>query len=114
MGGGMSANEHWHYESFAIPAGAVRVATSDACPNQTRAMGLHLAMQFHIEINETKMVNWVTDDDAKCTQAQQQYATVQDRVTMLNGIVYHMKKHQGTADRIYQKWLSHTDLAPMQ
>lgn len=99
---------HWHYESFAIPAGAVRVATSDACPNQAWAMGPHLAMQFHIEINETKMLTWVTDDDAKWTQAQQQHATVQDKVTMLNGIVYHLEKHQSTADSIYQKWLSTT------
>ena len=102
---------HWHYESFSIPAGAVRVATSNACPNQAWAMGQHLAMQFHIEINETKMLTWVTDDDAKWTQAQQQHATVQDKVTMLNGIVYHLEKHQTTADSIYKKWLSTTPWA---
>jgi len=102
---------HWHYESFSIPAGAVRVATSPACPNQAWALGPHLAMQFHIEINETKMVNWVAEDDAKWTHAQQQYATVQDKVAMLNGIVYHLEKHQATADSIYKKWLSTTPWA---
>jgi GMP synthase-like glutamine amidotransferase len=102
---------HWHYESFSIPAGAVRVATSDACPNQAWAMGPHLAMQFHIEINETKMVNWVTDDDAKWAQAREQYATVQDKIDMLAGIPYHLAQHQATADSIYQKWLSTTPWA---
>jgi GMP synthase-like glutamine amidotransferase len=102
---------HWHYESFSIPAGAVRVATSPACPNQAWALGPHLAMQFHREINETKMVNWVAEDDAKWTHAQQQYATVQDKVAMLNGIVYHLEKHQATADSIYKKWLSTTPWA---
>jgi GMP synthase (glutamine-hydrolysing) len=102
---------HWHYESFGIPAGAVRVATSDACPNQAWAMGPHLAMQFHIEINETKMVTWVTEDDVKWCQARQLYETVQDKVSILNGIFDHLTRHQDTADKIYKKWLSTTPWA---
>jgi GMP synthase (glutamine-hydrolysing) len=99
---------HWHYESFGIPDGAVRVATSSACPNQAWVLGPHLAMQFHIEMNETKMVTWVTEDDVKWCQARQLYETVQDKVTILNGIFDHLTKHQDTADKIYQKWLSTT------
>jgi GMP synthase-like glutamine amidotransferase len=99
---------HWHYESFGIPAGAVRVATSPACPNQAWAMGPHLAMQFHIEINEIKLANWVAEDDAKWAESRQLYETVQDKISMLNGIVYHLEKHQATADSIYKKWLSTT------
>ena len=100
---------HWHYESFSIPTGAVRVATSLACPNQAFAIGPHLAMQFHIEINETKINTWVNDDDPKWTQARAQYDSVQDKITMLNGISFHLDKHQATADRIYQKWLKTTE-----
>ena len=100
---------HWHYESFSIPTGAVRVATSLACPNQAFAIGPHLAMQFHIEINETKINTWVNDDDPKWTQARAQYNSVQDKITMLNGIPFHLDKHQATADRIYQKWLETTE-----
>jgi GMP synthase-like glutamine amidotransferase len=99
---------HWHYESFSIPYGAVRLARSSACPNQAFAYGKHLAMQFHIEINETKIDSWVNDDDPKWAQARQLYESVQDKITMLNGIPFHLSKHQATADRIYQNWLKTT------
>jgi GMP synthase-like glutamine amidotransferase len=102
---------HWHYESFGIPAGAVRVATSPACPNQAWAMGPHLAMQFHIEITETKMQSWVAEDDAKWAESRSLYETVQDKISMLAGLPYHLAQHQATADSIYKKWLSTTPWA---
>ena len=102
---------HWHYESFGIPAGAVRVATSDACPNQAWAMGPHLAMQFHIEITEIKMQSWVAEDDAKWAESRSLYETVQDKISMLAGLPYHLAQHQTTADSIYKKWLSTTPWA---
>jgi len=102
---------HWHYESFGRPAGALRVATSDACPNQAWAMGPHLAMQFHIEITETKMQSWVAEDDAKWAESRSLYETVQDRISMLAGLPYHLAQHQATADSIYKKWLSTTPWA---
>ena len=99
----------WHYETFSIPTGAVRVATSSACPNQAFAIGPHLAMQFHIEINEAKIHSWVNDDDDKWTAARQQYNSVQDKISMLNGIPYHLARHQATADCIYTNWLRTTE-----
>ena len=101
----------WHYESFSIPTGATRVATSSACPNQAWAIGPHLAMQFHIEINEAKIDSWVHEDDPKWADARSRYNSVQDKITMLNGIPYHLSQHQATADCIYQKWLSTTEWA---
>ena len=44
----------WHYEAFELPPGAQRLASSDACPNQAFAMGPHLGMQFHIEVDVAK------------------------------------------------------------
>ena len=102
---------HWHYESFSIPTGAVRVATSAACPNQAFAIGPHLAMQFHIEINEAKIDSWVHEDDPKWADARGRYDSVQDKISMLNGIPFHLAQHQATADRIYSKWLQTTEWA---
>lgn len=100
---------HWHYESFSIPDGAVCLARSPACPNQAFAYGKHLAMQFHIEVNETKIASWVNDDDPTWADARQLYESVQDKIAMLNGIPFHLEQHQRTADRIYTTWLSTTE-----
>ena len=41
----------WHYESFAVPAGAELIGSSEACAQQAFAIDTLLAMQFHIEID---------------------------------------------------------------
>lgn len=41
---------HWHGDTFSIPPGAVRVAESEACPNQAFVLGARVAgLQFHLE-----------------------------------------------------------------
>ncbi|MBI2969832.1 MAG: amidotransferase [Gammaproteobacteria bacterium] len=41
---------HWHGEAFEIPAGAERLAASEACPNQAFVYGDRvIALQFHLE-----------------------------------------------------------------
>ena len=101
----------WHYETFSIPTGATRLATSTSCPNQAWAFGPHLAMQFHIEMDEIKAREWAEDEDPKWVAARAQYVTVQDRDGILSGIEPHLSQHQATADHIYQTWLKTTDWA---
>ena len=101
----------WHYESFSIPTGATRLAGSVSCPNQAWALGPHLAMQFHIEMDEVKAREWAEDEDPKWAAARAQYVSVQDRDSILNGIEPHLTQHQATADHIYRTWLKTTDWA---
>ena len=101
----------WHYESFSIPTGATRLAGSVSCPNQAWALGPHLAMQFHIEMDEVKAREWAQDEDPKWAAARAQYVSVQDRDSILNGIEPHLTQHQATADHIYRTWLKTTDWA---
>ena len=101
----------WHYETFSIPAGATRLAASTSCPNQAWALGPHLAMQFHIEMDEIKAREWAMDEDPKWAAARAQYVSVQDRDGILNGIEPNLSQHQATADHIYRTWLKTTDWA---
>ena len=56
---------HWHNECFALPAGAVALASSDACALQAfrygdRAWGL----QFHLEVEPRDIERWLREDAA--------------------------------------------------
>ncbi len=75
---------HWHGEMFAIPATAVHLACSAACPNQAFSIGSNvLALQFHPEITpegvfglvESSMADldgsaFVTDEKALMSRPQ--------------------------------------------
>ena len=47
---------HWHGDTFDIPAGAVRLAGSEACANQAFEYDSHvLAVQFHLEYSTSSI-----------------------------------------------------------
>jgi GMP synthase-like glutamine amidotransferase len=98
---------HWHYESFDLPPGARWLATSSACPHQAFAIGPHLGMQFHIEIDEAKLRRWLDDGDPAWAQALTLHASsVQDKATILAHAKQRLQMHQRLADRLYGRWIS--------
>ena len=99
---------HWHYESFSIPEGATLLASNESCPNQVFSIGKHLAMQFHIEIDEKKLNFWVSDKDSNWELLQNKYNSVQNKEKMLGGSKIYLEKHKKTADNIYKNWLKTT------
>jgi GMP synthase-like glutamine amidotransferase len=49
---------HWHGETFGLPPGAVRLLSSAYCANQAWAIGKHLALQCHVEMNAEMITSW--------------------------------------------------------
>jgi len=49
---------HWHGETFSLPQGAVHLLSSAHCANQAYAIGKHLALQCHIEMEAAMIREW--------------------------------------------------------
>ncbi len=53
---------HWHGDTFEIPDGAIRFASSEACANQAFIYGPRvLALQFHLEVGQEEIRSFVQD-----------------------------------------------------
>jgi GMP synthase-like glutamine amidotransferase len=97
---------HWHHECFELPVGARWLATSPACPHQAFSLGPHLAMQFHVEIDESKLQHWLDMGDPGWAAALAQHAdSVQNKATILLQAQGLLHRHQRLADRLYRRWL---------
>ncbi len=96
----------WHYEAFGLPAGACRLATSAACPNEAFSIGPHLAMQFHVEADAAKIAFW--GDEAGEGHLVEMMAahpgSVQSALAMRDAAA--LAAQRTLADHIYARWLS--------
>jgi GMP synthase-like glutamine amidotransferase len=53
----------WHGDTFDLPTGAVRLASSEAYPNQAfRSAGRVYALQFHIEVTPAIVTGWLRNE----------------------------------------------------
>jgi len=53
----------WHFDTFALPKGAVKLASSPACPNQAYKIGrLAYGFQFHPEVDARVVREWCEID----------------------------------------------------
>lgn len=77
----------WHGDTFDLPAGAVRMASSDLFPNQAfRTSDRIYALQFHIEVTPVIVHDWFKDgkpEDLKQMDASSRlvYDSYQQRAT---------------------------------
>jgi GMP synthase (glutamine-hydrolysing) len=65
---GMNPSEvvlHWHGDTFDLPSGGVRLASTLACENQMFRFGPRaFALQFHVEVTAADVERWVGEDAA--------------------------------------------------
>lgn len=95
----------WHEEAFDLPRGARLLAGSAACPHQAFAIGRHLALQFHVELDEAKLRRWAALDTPQFRAQQQRHATVQSGAAMLAALPRWLEQQQALAERLYGRWL---------
>lgn len=98
----------WHHEAFELPRGTRALAHSAACPNQAFAIGPHLAMQFHVELDAAKLAFWSASDDPDYLRLQSDCASVQSGEQMRAQAAQALGVQQALADRLYRRWLGGT------
>jgi GMP synthase-like glutamine amidotransferase len=94
---------HWHGETFSVPDGATPLLSSPFCENQAFALGIHLAMQCHVEMTEKMVKTWCQENQDEIMQrlcssvqsAEEILADLPERITALNKI----------ANRLYSQWI---------
>lgn len=96
----------WHFEAFELPPGARLLAASEACPHQAYAIGPHLGMQFHIEVDAEKVDRWSREAGERWAAALRAHpGSVQDGAAMRAALAAELPAHQALADRLYGQWL---------
>ena len=96
---------HWHYEAFGVPTGATRLAGSAQCPNQAFAVGMHLALQFHVEVDMAKIELWLAQRDELYDAQQRAHASVHSRQRIRDDTARFIDAQRRLADEIYGRWL---------
>jgi len=93
---------HWHSEYFTLPEGATLLLDSAHCPHQAFSHGIHLGMQFHLEMDEAMLAHW-----SECVDEIAPYAEhpgVQAVEAMLAHSERKLIASNALADRVYRTW----------
>jgi GMP synthase-like glutamine amidotransferase len=56
---------HWHGDTFDLPEGSVRLASSEIYPNQAFQFKSAVGLQFHMEVNEDMVNLWLDKTEEK-------------------------------------------------
>jgi GMP synthase-like glutamine amidotransferase len=56
---------HWHGDTFDLPEGATRLASSEYYPNQAFQYKSAVGLQFHLEVNEEMVNLWLDNTEKK-------------------------------------------------
>jgi len=92
----------WHGETFSIPPGAVRILSSQWCPNQAFSIGPHLGLQCHIEMTEELVRTWCESGAKEIARSQS--PAVQSVAAIVADLGARLDGLHGVADTIYARW----------
>lgn len=95
----------WHGETFSIPPGATRLASSALCDNQMFAIGPSIGMQCHIEMDEPTLSTWCEGGAPEVAEAlkgprpggvqtaDQVHALTAERLPRMRKLTRHIYRH---------------------
>jgi GMP synthase (glutamine-hydrolysing) len=70
---------NWHGDTFDLPAGATRLASTELTPNQAFSYGPNvLALQFHVELPERDMERWLIGHTLELAKNNVNLATMRE------------------------------------
>ncbi len=92
----------WHGDTFTVPEGAVPLLSSPYCRNQGFALGPHLGLQCHIEMDPELVHSW-------CSTGAQEIAEspgpmVQSTVEIQDNLDSRLAALHKVANRLYTHW----------
>jgi GMP synthase-like glutamine amidotransferase len=96
---------HWHGETFSLPAGATHLLSSKYCANQAYALGKHLALQCHVEMNEAMIREWC-EIGADEISANAESGGVQSAATIQRLMTQNLQLLHKLAEQLYTKWIA--------
>jgi GMP synthase-like glutamine amidotransferase len=95
---------HWHGETFSIPPGATRIASSPWCENQAFVLGPHLGMQCHVEMTPELIRAWCQDWEKEVESLARRAPSVQTPAQMTESLEDRTRTLNAIADRLYDRW----------
>ena len=98
------AGFHWHGETFTVPAGATRIASSRYCVNQAFVIGKHLAMQCHVEMTAELVEAWCREWGREVEKVTS--ASIQTPAEMKADLDAAIARLHGIADGLYDRWIA--------
>jgi GMP synthase-like glutamine amidotransferase len=92
----------WHGETFTIPDAATLVLSGRHCANQAFAVGKHLGLQCHVEMDRVLVDSW-------CATLEQEIAesngpAVQTVMEIQRDLAARLNELHAVADRVYDRW----------
>jgi GMP synthase (glutamine-hydrolysing) len=91
---------HWHGDTFDLPAGTTRLASTPAYANQAFAFGNNaLALQFHVEVDPARLEEWYVGHTVELGAAKISVPALRSATAQV------APRIPTQADRIFAHWL---------